>query len=301
MPFNKNHNASNQTNRVLRDVEKRNYCETATSENDGENSLMTSVVPPIWFSGAMADLEKRLVRNLEERLISELNRHKDEMKQEIENLKSQIISDQKNRMTHFENQCKSHLQDQDEKLEIHNKQIQTLSQEVATLKELVGSHEKKEAERLSQNLILSGRAMPEFTEGENTALVAVEIFKNKFNLSVPRIHISSANRIGKPPTDGKPDKRKIIMRLTNKDVKNDVVITNIKNRVADLFINEELTKTVDGIYYQLRKLKKENPSKIATLYTRDGVIKVKKTKVGQPYSILTEKELDTFMREADLL
>ena len=53
------------------------------------------------------------------------------------------------------------------------------------------------------------------------------------------------------------------------------------------FVNEQLNHEMIDLYSEARKLKKDNPSHIAVLYTRDGIIRAKKTKTGRRYNIFT--------------
>ena len=325
---NKNSNSVSQSGRSMRKHEKINYDETSApceldipSEEQQEVTERSVLVPADvstlpdvndypskWFENMAKDLEARMVSlfkeilapevsKIEERLMSHLDerfrKQKEEIKSELVDVTKHLVEEQAKRITVIETQCNNHLKEQGE-------QILILTQEVTALKNIVGTHEKKEAERLSHNLIFSGNTLPRFTEGENAVNVAINLVRNNYNLNVNPQHISSANRMGKPPTDGSQDKRRLIVRLTNKVIKNEIMLTNVKNRIAGLFINEELTKPINELYYRIRKLRKENPDNIKILYTRDGVIKAKKTKEGTLYSISTNQELEDFLHKVGL-
>ena len=327
----KNSNPIGQSNRLRRRQEARNYDETSTSweldEGNTANNTEGSVVvvpsedpltsaekenPPKWFKEMEArmvtlikehlapEIEERLMLRIEERLDERFRKQKEEIKKELVDITKHLVEEQAKRITDIETQCNQRLKEQEVKSEKWEEQISILTQEVTALKNLVGTHEKKEAERLSHNLIFSRNTLPRFTEGENAVNVAINLVRNNYNLNVNPQHISSANRMGKPPTDGSQDKRRLIVRLTNKVIKNEIMLTNVKNRIAGLFINEELTKPINELYYRIRKLRKENPDNIKILYTRDGVIKAKKTKEGTLYSISTNQELEDFLHKVGL-
>ena len=103
-----------------------------------------------------------------------------------------------------------------------------------------------------------------------------------------------------PPENASLDRRGILVKFHEKDTKVQVVINNIKKRTPGLFINEQLTREVNEIYTIARKLKKDNPSKIATLHTRDGVIRAKKSRNGDQYNIFTGADLDDFKHDIGL-
>ena len=70
--------------------------------------------------------------------------------------------------------------------------------------------------------------------------------------------------------------------------------------VRGLYMNEELTPEVNSLYYQLRQMRRRDSSVFHRLFTRDGVIKVKKSSTGQMYSIVTEQQFNNYKRDAGL-
>ena len=325
--------SQNDEGHNLRNKNKKNYNETSSSDEDwstppkegnretsltnkgivemtaktaSENdTLVPESLPPIWFNNAMANIGNQF----------------SQLREEVADMKKQLFEEQEKRFLQFEGQYTTRIAEQDSRIEQQNEQIQKLNENVAEQEakiaqqiglmqklnenvaapqDCIGSQEKKEAERLSNNLILSGNFIPAYSERENTTEISTDILRNTFKLNVKDFHIASTNRLGKPPPQGVQDRRNIIIRLTNKSIKNDIIVCNIKNRVRGLYINEELTGTVNEIYYKLRKLKKENPDEIATLYTRDGVIIAREEKRGKLFSIFTENDLIKFKQEVGL-
>ena len=122
----------------------------------------------------------------------------------------------------------------------------------------------------------------------------MEVLKKYIDYDLDKAHISLATRMGKAPPDGKEDKRGIKISVINKSIKETIVNKNLGNFQACLYINEELTESVNRLYYEVRNLKKENRDKIYAVYTRDGIIRVRREKKGVVASILTEKDLEEF-------
>ena len=67
----------------------------------------------------------------------------------------------------------------------------------------------------------------------------------------------------------------------------------------DLFFNEMLPKEVNQLLYKLRKVKRET-RKITTLYSKDGVIKVRNSNTRKLYDIITEGDMRVFMQESGI-
>ena len=90
------------------------------------------------------------------------------------------------------------------------------------------------------------------------------------------------------------DHRGILVKFQCKETKVQIIQHNIRTRTPDFFINELLTREVNELYRELRKLKKENRSHIAVLHTNDGIIRAKKSKTGSTHNIFTREDLETF-------
>ena len=93
----------------------------------------------------MSHLDERLRKQkeeIEERLMSHLDerfrKQKEEIKSELVDVTKHLVEEQAKRITDIETQCNNHLKEQGE-------QILSLTQEVTALKNIVGTHEKKEA------------------------------------------------------------------------------------------------------------------------------------------------------------
>ena len=121
--------------------------------------------------------------------------------------------------------------------------------------------DKKDQEMLCGNLILSGGEIPTVKKGENVSKVACTILKKCLDLNLSPPDLLLAHRIGKPSDSG-IDKRSIKIRVPHKYAKQTVMDAcfALKSSTAkNLYINEELTKKRNSLYYRLRMKKKENP------------------------------------------
>ena len=67
-----------------------------------------------------------------------------------------------------------------------------------------------------------------------------------------------------------------------------------------LFISEQLTKDINNLYYRLRKIVGQNPKKIFTHYTRNGIIMVKEKQGDDPVRIIHEDDLERFLTKVRL-
>ena len=166
-----------------------------------------------------------------------------------------------------------------------NKELQLVKEEKLSLK-------KKEAEKLSENLLLSGPEVPVFTQDENLLQITTSLIKNHTKYDVKETEIASVVRYGKLPANGLPDKRGIRVKFVNRDTKFNVMKCKRPNmKSSGLFINEELTCEISELFYQIRTLKKKKKDSIAILYTYKGVIKARKVPTGTMYSVFTEEDL----------
>ena len=110
--------------------------------------------------------------------------------------------------------------------------------------------------------------------------------------------IANAVRFGTPNTGNGQQKEKLLVTVNNIGTKRTIVDAMLKMRSRDLFVNELLPKRTNEMYHELRKYKKDR--KIAVLYTKDGVIRAKKTKEGRLFQIRSKKEMEDFIEKAQL-
>jgi len=266
---------------------------------------LTKLIPkdaPRW----LAPLIQQFYVNLRKER-SDMRRETDEslmkMNQTIATLESNLTETRRNiesMKTESDNQ-KVILTQKDTLIENLTQRVEKIERNLQKFESMERKQLKKEAEELSNHLILSGNSVPAYTSGENTKEITDKIILDCCRLSLSQDSIHHAHRIGKPPTDRRPAKRRIKLYLSNSETKSDIVraaITLREQEANGLYINEELLPSVDTLYFHLRDLKRNTHDKIFALHTRNGIIRVKKTRVGEAIEILTE---DDFVKFLDLI
>lgn len=136
---------------------------------------------------------------------------------------------------------------------------------------------------------------------KNVSNVACIILNKYLDLNLSPPDLLLAHWVGKP-SDNSIDKIIIKIRVPHKYAKQTVMDAcfALKSSTAkNLYINEELTKTRNSLYYRLRMKKKENPKSLL-LRTWDGVILAKTSVTGKIYSITNEDELNSFLETTAL-
>ena len=156
---------------------------------------------------------------------------------------------------------------------------------------------ENEGERYSTKIILSGDAIPPIREDESPMDVAKNLIQNQLRIPT-RDNILSAVRFGTSPTGIGQHKPKILVELRDIRAKRDIVDAALQIRSAGLFINELLPKKTNELFFEVRKLKREK--KIQVAYTKDGVIRVRKTREGTMRKIFTKRDLEKFIIEAQI-
>ena len=165
----------------------------------------------------------------------------------------------------FEELC----QEQDQKICALTSEVSQLKKHVSKLEEKI---DDQEAYERRDTLILSGNAVPVHSVGENCANVAKEIIQKEFQLVVSSNDISVSHRLGRKPTNQRPDKRNIIIKFCRRDTKSDVLAASRRVKSPNLYANESLTPTRQSISYALRKAKREFPEIINGTSTSDGKV-----------------------------
>ena len=198
-----------------------------------------------------------------------------------------------------------------------DKKIESLEAEIKSLKEASDekfaymaaenkSHKRtlllKEAESLSTNIILSGEALRNSENIENLTDYARQLIRERYSLNVPSYSVTKAYRLGSSNLQNS----KILLKLSDKEVKKSItqarkiINDNVNPALPKLFISEELSTNVNKLFYFLRTLKRNQSSSIHSVFTRDGVIRVRKTETGRVYEILTEEDYANFLSDAGL-
>ena len=130
---------------------------------------------------------------------------------------------------------------------------QNLEYKVRTLEKKLGKVELQTEDQLAAELqdtnILSGNALPSVSDSERCGQVAKKLIGTKLSISIPNDVILAAYMIGKKVNDNSPDKRKIFVRFTNKQQKDDLISAAKAKKLDDLYVSENLTQTRQKIAY----------------------------------------------------
>ena len=233
-----------------------------------------------------------------------LEEHKKDIGEKIKNMECKY----ENLLKESTKTCSDLTKERDEarkkNIELENELInktEEFKKQIVRIDTLDRGKIKNEAEQLSMSVILSSNnatiKLPIYNENEDLQLIAIDILKRASKLEVKKADIVAARRMGRaPPPNGHEDRRSIIVTFANMELKKNLQYALFQMRETSakgVFINELLLKDVNNLYYKIRKIKKENSSKIKSVYTTRGAIKVKVQNQNQnskPIEILTQKD-----------
>ena len=166
-----------------------------------------------------------------------------------------------------------------------NEEIETLAKDLvaaresianlgAKLSSLSANMDEGDAYQRRDTLIFSGSDIPSSESNENCSQIIKNIVKDKLHLQLDPT-VSTAHRLGKPPinvsTDS-PDKRPIIVKLCQRDSKNQIYSAARTMKLRGLFVNESLTPTRRSILYALRQIKRSHPDLVNGCSSYDGKV-----------------------------
>ena len=154
-----------------------------------------------------------------------------------------------------------------EKLEEKERTMQDIRKENAVLKEKMASLEEQiddlAVNSRGNDVILSGDRLPASTIGENCPAVITDAIKQDLNYSLDVNQIVSAYRVGKKPSPQGPDKRKILVKLSCRESRNDLIQAAKRVKPSGLFVNESLTPQRSRILYCIRQAKRQYPARVS--------------------------------------
>ena len=76
---------------------------------------------------------------------------------------------------------------------------------------------------MNAGTLISGNLLPVESPGENVPLLIETLAKDHLNMDVPRSAISTAHRLGQKKPNLAQDKRPIIVKLCQRDLKRDLI------------------------------------------------------------------------------
>ena len=146
-------------------------------------------------------------------------------------------------------------------------QVESVTGENVFLKNRIAELERKmedlESTRRGCHLMLSGREISQLPSTGDLRKPVTDLLNRTTNYSLSPTDMLSTHRIGRSTPSQTPDRRSIKVKLSNSDIKNDLLLSCKRTRPDGLFINEDLIPTRSGILFSLRQAKKRFPHKIA--------------------------------------
>lgn len=160
------------------------------------------------------------------------------------------------------------------KYEERDREVQQLKDEVTSLKNDLGEMTERledlESQGRSDNIIISGGALPETKAGENPVEVSSSVLRDKLKYICHPDEIVDAYRVGKRSSTQVPDRRSLVMKLRSRDVKRDVLKAARTVKPDSLYFRESLIPSRSTVLYALRRARRRCPDKIAAVGSMDG-------------------------------
>ena len=191
-----------------------------------------------------------------------------EAKQNIETLETSLGEKTQATFRNLWDDVNKGFEARDESLSVAKDDLLLLNSEVRKLKNALDEHD---AYTRRESLIFSGPALPVFDPNENCVDIARKIIRNDLALPIDPI-ISTAHRMGPPPAPDatKPDKRDIVVRFCQRDIKYQIYNTARQKKVKGLFANESLTRTRKTILLTLKRMAKDKDTQVEGTMTHNG-------------------------------
>ena len=160
------------------------------------------------------------------------------------------------------------LKAQDAKIDSLEAEIAILRKKMTKLDERVddvGVHDRR------NTVLVSGDGIPVARSGESCSNVVLDAVKTHLKLNIEPKSVESAYRVGAKPVNQSSDRRRIIVKLSNSEVKRDLMRA-CREQKPSIYINEDLTAQRSTILFVLRKVKRQFPNLISGCSSMDGKV-----------------------------
>ena len=134
------------------------------------------------------------------------------------------------RITNMETRFNRQLDAHKEEIQELNAQLKECTTTNISLKNELHYVKKREADKLSQNLVLSGPKVPKPSPNENLNRITSDLIKEYTNFYLNESRIASTERFGRKPRTGELDKRGILVKFQSKETKENIILNHIKKR-----------------------------------------------------------------------
>ena len=164
------------------------------------------------------------------------------------------------------------------RLDARDKLISSLQDDNAALRSdiqrLEGRLEDVEAYQRRNDVIVSGDVVTNIQPGVDIRQGILQELRNTLRIDLSSDNIVSAHRIGNKPPVQHPDKRKVLIKLSNYSIKSDLLRSCRNYKPNCMYINDNLTPFKSNLLYSLRVAKKKFPNRIAGCGSYDGKVYV---------------------------
>ena len=183
------------------------------------------------------------------------------------------------------------LESENSALKSNLKKLDYLSSHSQDIQDIIDN----ENERRSCHVVLSGRLVEEARNEENLVQATAALIKENINPDFHTSNILSAKRLGRSPQEGMTDKRKILVRLNNRETRTSLQRKRKQRKTEGLYMNDFLMASSTKVFYQLRVAKKKFPDKIGSVWTYGGKVYTKTSQSENRILIENEAQLRNFI------
>ena len=173
------------------------------------------------------------------------------------------------------------------------KQVTTLENKVTNLENHIDDISQYERR---DTIILSGPALPQMINNENSALVAANAIKDSLKINFSPDDVNVAHRIGNKSAQNRP----MIVKLYSRQKKDDIMTACLTVK-PKLYINESLTPKRLELFKVIWNIRKNKRDLFQQLYTKDGKICIKLKCSNQKHIITNETMLESFLNKFPIL
>ena len=172
-------------------------------------------------------------------------------------------------VTNYKNEVNKIIAERDATIKSLNERVKSLENKIEIMENKIDADEANE--RMNE-VVISGKNVPPCSSGENITNVVTALLRNTFSSSVSPSNIVKCHRIGQKPRPGSgtQDRRSIVMKLADSDIKNDLITSSKRVKADGVFICENLSPIRKSIMYVLRRAKREFPDIVSGATSING-------------------------------
>ena len=189
-------------------------------------------------------------------------------KTEYEELLQSVLFKIDEKFEQFRNEVLTELRGRDEKIAELEQHVSTLKRDVLSLWNHIDDLENSSRR---DEFVMSGDTISVPTRSSiNPISTACDALKTALNISLPPGDILSTRRLGPMPNSQGTDKRSLLVRVREHQVKVDIIRACKSVRPNNLYINDNLTTNRSRILYALRQAKRRKTDILTGCGSMDG-------------------------------